>query len=117
MLEKESNKYLLLIGQNAGATGMGVNYKNYLIIDLSNSQIIEIESISDNPLNVYLDAKGLINVIVIDEDWEETQNHTRVNLKYYPIIYRNDVFNKKSSERIVGYESKLKCYNLRRKSN
>lgn len=63
------NDYLIFIGKNLGVTGIGARYNNFLIINLETSFFLEEDSICENPLSVFVDSNGELNMVVLEEDF------------------------------------------------
>jgi hypothetical protein len=99
ILENSNTKYLILIGQTKGATGIGVNYWNYECFPLNKKDmVIKFSSLSKTPLSIFFNTKNQLRYLTIDDNYPHPASGT-IQLDYYPIISylynnNNEVINK-----------------------
>jgi hypothetical protein len=87
--EHSNKKYLILIGQAKGATGIGVNYWNYECILLTErSDIIKFSSLSRTPFSIYLNDKGRLFYLEVLDNYPRPASGEEIKLDYYPVIAR-----------------------------
>lgn len=87
--EHSNKKYLILIGQAKGATGIGVNYWNYECILLTvESDIIKFSSLSKTPLSIFLNDEGRLFYLEVLDNYPRPASGEEIKLDYYPVIAR-----------------------------
>jgi hypothetical protein len=105
LLGNEENRSLILIGKALGATGIGVGYWNYQYYPLNkNEPVIEFSSIIKTPYSFYIDKKGAIKHIEIEDDYPRPANGEYIKLDYLPILIH--VFNKKDKKLTIEFHCK-----------
>ncbi len=97
LLSDTVNKYIIFIGKNLGATGIGVRYNNYFVINLSNSIFIQQDSITENPFSVFIDENERLNIIILDE------NFRNENSFFYSLITVDENMKSKVSNKKVKF--------------
>lgn len=87
LLENLNAKYLILIGQARGATGIGVDYWNYECLLLTEkSNIIKFSSLSKSPFSIYFNEKEELCYLEVLDNYPRPANGEEIQLDYYPII-------------------------------
>jgi hypothetical protein len=101
-LNNGKNNYLFFIGKSIGATGIGVRYNNYFIINLDTSFFLQQDSISENPFSIFIDQKDNLNIIVFDENFRNENIETE-NSFFYSLLTVN------KNEKIRSKKVKFVC--------
>jgi len=69
VIQNASSKYLVLIGRDKAATGIGTNYWSYFLLSLNTKQEpVEFSSLSKNPFSVKLNESNNLYYVQLDDN-------------------------------------------------
>lgn len=87
IMKYQNEELLIMIGQAAGATGIGVDYWNYRCYSLNSDLVIpEFVSLVKTPFSVFIDSEGEIGHLEIEDNRPRPAGGKEVELKYMPLL-------------------------------
>lgn len=98
IMKYQNEELLIMIGQAAGATGIGVDYWNYRCYSLNSDLVIpEFASLVKTPFSVFIDSEGEIGHLEIEDNRPRPAGGEEVKLKYMPLLINVFRGNKRSA--------------------
>ena len=86
-LKYKNQQYLIMIGQAAGATGLGVDYWNYRLYSLDSDVVIpEFSSLVKTPLSFFFNNKGELGYFQFEHSYQRTTNGSTIEHKSIPLL-------------------------------
>jgi hypothetical protein len=105
LLKRQNHEILILIGQAAGATGIGVDYNAFECYPMtSEDNVLKFLSLSKSPFSVYINHENELCYVEISDNYLRPADGQEVDLGFYPLIV--SIFKDKKEVKTIEYN----CY-------